>query len=102
MKLILANYSFYNSTDEEIIEYGKKYGGICIAYGSNSYTNTVSKVNEIFSWIREDYPDIKEDDVRICMLTNSFLINNDLMLQFIVSADEFIRLRNAKMITLNM
>lgn len=100
MKYILTHYSFYNSTDEEIIEHGEKFGGIYIAYGSNSYNKRVSRVNEIFGWIKEDYPNIKEDDVEIRVLTrdDSIWIAHTLVLDFKVSAEEFIRLRNAKMI----
>lgn len=100
MKYILTHYSFYNSTDEEIVEFGKRYSGIRIAYGSDSYNKKVSRVNEIFGWIKEDYPDIKEDDVEIRVLTknDSIWIAHTLVLEFVISAEEFIRLRNAKMI----
>lgn len=97
MKYILTHYSFYNATDEEIIEHGEKFSGIRIAYGSNSYNKKVSRVNEIFSWIKEDYPDIKEDDVEIRVLTkgDSIWIAYTLVLEFVVPAEEFIRLRNS-------
>lgn len=100
MKYILTHYSFYNATDEKIMEYGKRFSGICIAYGSNSYNKKMSRVNEMFRWIKEDYPDIKEDDVEIRVLTrdDSIWIAHTLVLEFVVPAEEFIRLRNAKMI----
>ena len=100
MKYILTHYSFYNATDEEIIEHGKRFSGIRIAYGSNSYNKKVSRVNEMFCWIKEDYPDIKEDDVEIRVLTrdDSIWIAHTLVLEFVISAEEFIRLRNANMI----
>lgn len=97
MKYILTHYSFYNATDEEIMEHGKMFSGIRIAYGSNSYNKKVSRVNEMFCWIKEDYPDIKEDDVEIRVLTrdDSNWIAHTLVLEFVVSAEEFIRLRNS-------
>lgn len=100
MKYILAHYSFCDATDEEIMEHGKKFNGIRIAYGSNRYNKKISRVNEMFNWIKEDYPDIKEDDVEIRVLTrnDSIWIAHTLVLEFVISAEEFIRLRNAKMI----
>ena len=100
MKYILTHYSFYNATDEEIMEYGKKFGGICIAYGTNTYNKKLSRANELFCWIKEDYPNIKDDDVEIRVLTryDSVWIADILVLEFIVSAEEFIRLRNANII----
>lgn len=97
MKYILTHHSFYNATDEEIMEHGKMFSGIRIAYGSNSYNKKVSRVNEMFCWIKEDYPDIKEDDVEIRVLTrdDSIWIAHTLVLEFVISAEEFIRLRNS-------
>lgn len=100
MKYILTHYGFYNATDEKIMEYGKMFGGIHISYGSDSYNKEVSRVNEMFGWIKEDYPNIKEDDVEIRVLTSndSNWIAHTLVLRFVVTAEEFIRLRNANMI----
>ena len=100
MKYILTHHGFYNATDEYIMKHGKMFGGIYILYGSDSYNKEVSRVNEIFGWIKEDYPDIKEDDVEIHVFTssNSDWIAHTLALRFVVTAEEFIRLRNAKMI----
>jgi hypothetical protein len=100
MKYILTHYSFYNATDEEIIAHGKRFSGIRIAYGSNSYNKKVSRVNEMFSWIKEDFPYIKEDDVEIRELTreDSNWIANTIVLEFVISVNDFIRLRNANMI----
>lgn len=100
MKYILTHHSFYNATDEEIIEHGKRFNDIRIAYGSDSYNKTISRANEIFRWIKEDYPNIKTDDVEIRVITknDSRWIAYTLVLEFVVPAEEFIRLRNAKMI----
>lgn len=99
-RYILTHCSFYDATDEEITEHGKRYSGIRIAYGSNSYNKTMSRANEMFRLIKEDYPDIKEDDVEIRVLTknDSVWIAHILVLEFVISAEEFIRLRNANMI----
>lgn len=100
MKCILVSPCFYNATDKEILETGKMFKGVPIAYGSSSYNKNVSRVNEIFSRIKEDYPDIKEDDVeiRILSMRDSDIFANTLVLEFKVSAEKFILLRNLKLI----
>ena len=96
MKYVFVSSSFFNTTDEEILKIGKTFRGVPIAYGSNNYSKKVSRVNEIFSWINKDYPNIKEDDVEIRMLTanNTNFFANTLVLEFKITAEQFILLRN--------
>ncbi len=101
MKLILTHNSFYSATDEEIMKHGEKYNGIRVGYGSYSYDKTVFRVNEMFGWIWNDYPNIMEDEVEVRILTrdDSNWVASTLVLEFVIPAEEFIRLRKANKIS---
>ena len=60
MRYILTHHSFHSATNEKIMEYGKMFGGIRIAYGSDSANKKMSRANELFSWIKEDYPNAEQ------------------------------------------
>lgn len=95
-ELILTRKSFYEATDEEIVELGKRCGGVYIAYGSCSYNKKLSRLIEMFDWIKRDYPHIVESDVALYIPArgDSDWIAGCPYLEFKIPAEEFIRLRN--------
>ena len=89
---------FYDATDEEIEDHGRKCKGIYIFYGFNNYREDMEHLMELFSTIKADYPDITLRDVEVCKSreSESRWVAHHTMLKFKIPAEDFIRMRNAK------
>ena len=89
---------FYDSTDEEIREHGRKCGGIYIFYGFNNYREDMEQLMELFDIIKNDWPNITLRDVAVWKIREheSRWVAHHTMLQFNIPAEDFIRMRNSK------
>ena len=89
---------FYDSTDKEIEDNGRKYGGIYIFYGFNNYREDMEQLMELFDIIKNDWPNITLRDVKVWKIreSESRWVAHHTMLQFKIPAEDFIRMRNAK------
>ena len=89
---------FYDATDEEIRDHGRKCGGIYIFYGFNNYREDMEQLMELFGIIKNDWPNITLSDVEVWKIreSESRWVAHHTMLQFKIPAEDFIRMRNSK------
>ena len=92
MNYIVADYKIKYLTDKEIMNWNSVY----VAYVSKTRRNNLEDMNEILGQIREGFPKVDEGSIKIRVITkdNSLWYDGHLALKFLITAEEFIRLRD--------
>jgi hypothetical protein len=69
-----------------------------VFYGTNSRKNTMAQVLELRECVRQDYPDIKDEDIEVLSITSkvSERFAGYTMVRIDMPLDDFVKLRDSK------